>query len=195
MIRETIFQGAFEPLMILLQPTWSAAKRKELGKAIYDEIKTFYTEKDLLEAVEDVKLSDTEKMSFPIIRKALNRAKSRRLDAQDETERRSHVEKRIKEGSVDPRVKQLIKDFIEGKLAKPSTAVLKSNAVLIRKDGAREFIWLEINDELADHVIHSVAYREGQQVMESYLNLAKVNYKSLTKRQAQDDEFIPELEI
>lgn len=194
MISDVIYKQKMREILMLTNSNMKA----EAVSLIYDRIANRFIMADFLGACEEMMEYDG-RISYPVLLKALQKQKTRRLNAEEEALRRSSTEKSVREGSLSPEIQAILRDLKSGKIKSNSRTHLKSNAILIRKNGSKEDVMIDFGDERFQRAVtHETITRDGQSVLQAYLDTSIIPVKIIDRRApepAGEEEFIPELDL
>lgn len=171
--------------------------------AIYDRIKDKYIQQDFEYAIEAL-IERGDKISYPALKKYLERYKQTRLDAERQRDKMKESREKRDISKCPAPIAEMVKAYIDRNSAAlekfdMKQPFLKGNAVIIAEDGRRKDAIVDCNDEA---FIKSLI-RSKEQNGENITNVAYISketkYIELSKHEIstpatayRDSDFIPE---
>jgi len=164
-----------------------AKRTSETSKVIYDRIKWNYVDDDLNRALGAMLDEDVHRLTYPLLKRQLNKFKYMRVSA----ELVSKKAQAVRETEEVLKQNLPIREMVEAIVSKDQEKLkkfglngphLKSNAVVIAKDGTKREMCIDANQPGFDAAITRVQELEDRELINRiYINLSQVEHKALEK--------------
>ena len=166
---------------------FDAKRTSETSKAIYDRIKWNYLDVDLDNALSAMLDEDVHKLTYPLLKRQLNKFKFMRVNSENLNKKIQATKETAETLKQNLPIREMVDAITSrdpAKLKKYSfdAPLLKSNAVVVAKDGTKREIYINTNQPGFDDAITRVQELDDKELINrAHINLSMVDHKVIEK--------------